>query len=200
METFRYTHLPAAHAHAYVALFDHVSNAAHLRQRIVRASQLEGPEGDHEREAVNFAFVDARLITSILHLQTAIYQAILAKIQGSLRTKTVHSEILWALSPNNNITEAIKRFGVSDSTASLIVVRVGPPEMSDIEHRMKTLVSGDPLPLTDLTKLTDWFAVRKCYKLNADPALKAPGLSIAQQQLAAGEIVVSTVAMKSIAA
>ncbi|KAH9916777.1 CGI-121-domain-containing protein [Fomitopsis serialis] len=196
MDSFLYPHLPAR---VHLALFDHVSNAAHIRERIVRASQLEGPEGDREREAVNFAFIDARLITSMLHLQTAIYQAILAEVQGALRTKTVHSEILWALSPNNNITEAIRRFGVSDNTTALIVVRVGPSGVTDIEDRTKAVVTGDLLPLSDLTKLTDWATVRKYYKLNADPALKAPGMTPAQQQLAADEIVVSTVAMKSVA-
>lgn len=43
-------------------------------------------------------------ICSLLHLQTAVYQAVLAQVQGSIRTKTVHSEILWALNPTNNVT------------------------------------------------------------------------------------------------
>ena len=42
-------------------------------------------------------------VTSILHLQTAVYYALLAQRQGCLRTKTVHSEILWALNPSNNV-------------------------------------------------------------------------------------------------
>ncbi len=33
-----------------------------LKARIVRASTLEGSEGQVEREAVNFAFVNARLV------------------------------------------------------------------------------------------------------------------------------------------
>lgn len=44
-------------------------------------------------------------ITSVLHLQTAIYHAILAATQDSLRTKTVHSEILWTLNPSNNVSD-----------------------------------------------------------------------------------------------
>ncbi|EPS94995.1 hypothetical protein FOMPIDRAFT_1033083 [Fomitopsis schrenkii] len=199
METFHYAHLPDNLAHVHLALFHDVSNAAQIRQRIVRASQLEGPDGDKEREAVNFAFVDARLITSLLHLQTAVYQAILAAVRGALRTKTVHSEIIWALSPNNNITEAIRRFGVSDTTQSLLVARVGPSGGTSIEGHMKAVVTGNVLPLADLPKLTDWAIVKKYYKLNADPALKAPGLSQDQQQLIANDIIVSTVAMKSVA-
>ena len=59
MESFVYPHFSST---AYVALFNCVTNAAQLRARIVRASSLEGDEGDAERDAVNFAFVDARLV------------------------------------------------------------------------------------------------------------------------------------------
>ena len=59
MEIFAFPHFNST---AHVTLFKHVTNAANLRSRIVRASTLEGIEGDMEREAVNFAFVDARLV------------------------------------------------------------------------------------------------------------------------------------------
>ena len=126
MLSLHYAHLPPDLATVHIALFRNVTNSAQIRSRIVRASQLDGPDGETEREAVNFAFVDARLvcahshsvisvhviltqcaseqICSVLHLQTAVYQAILAQVQNSIRTKTVHSEILWALNPTNNVT------------------------------------------------------------------------------------------------
>jgi EKC/KEOPS complex subunit CGI121/TPRKB len=59
MESFAYPHFNST---AHVALFKHVTNSANLRSRIVRASTLEGIEGNVERDAVNFAFVDARLV------------------------------------------------------------------------------------------------------------------------------------------
>jgi hypothetical protein len=42
-------------------------------------------------------------ITSLDHLETAIVYALLAVGEGALRTKTVHSEILWALNPSSNV-------------------------------------------------------------------------------------------------
>ena len=59
MESFTYPHFSST---IHVALFVHVTNSAKLRARIIRASTLEGVEGQTEREAVNFAFVDARLV------------------------------------------------------------------------------------------------------------------------------------------
>lgn len=59
MESFAYPHFSST---VHVALFVRVTNATKLRARIIRASTLEGIEGEVEREAVNFAFVDARLV------------------------------------------------------------------------------------------------------------------------------------------
>ncbi|KAM5540629.1 hypothetical protein V8D89_005660 [Ganoderma adspersum] len=198
MQTFRYPHLPQELSTVHVALFTNVANSADIRSRIIRASQLQGPDGDVERNAVNFAFIDARLICSVLHLQTAIYQAVLAQTQSSLRTKTVHSEILWALNPTNNISEAIRRYGVSDSTTSLIVVRISSPDLDDVQQRMTSVVTGTLSPLSGLPEITDWSTVKKYHKLNDEPALKAVAKNATQERLVVNEIVTSTVAMKSV--
>lgn len=63
MESFDY---PQFSSTVHVALFKHVTNAAKLKARIVRASTLEGTEGQMERGAVNFAFVDARLVCHVI--------------------------------------------------------------------------------------------------------------------------------------
>ncbi|RPD62153.1 CGI-121-domain-containing protein [Lentinus tigrinus ALCF2SS1-7] len=200
MQSFHYPHLPSEYATVHVALYTNVTNSAEIRGRIVRAAQLEGPDGETEREAVNFAFLDARLICSPLHLQTAVYQAILAQVQGSIRTKTVHSEILWALNPTNNITEAIRRYGVADTTTALIVVRICSPELNDVEKRMSAVVSGTLSSLDALVDITDWASVKKYCKLNGEPALKAVAKDPAKERLLVEEIVTSSVAMKSVMA
>ncbi|KAI8984890.1 CGI-121-domain-containing protein [Trametes punicea] len=200
METFRYSHLPSESSTVHIALFTNVSNSAALRSRIVRASQLDGPDGDTEREAINFAFIDARLICSLLHLQTAIYQAILAHTQGSLRTKTVHSEILWALNPTNNITEAIRRYGIADATTSLIAVRISSSDMNNVQQRMSSVVDGTLTPLDQLAQITDWATVKKYHKLNGEPALKEVADDPNQERMIVDEIVTSSVAMKSVMA
>ncbi|KAI0314734.1 CGI-121-domain-containing protein [Amylostereum chailletii] len=200
METLTYDHFPASLSTAHVALFVGVSNAKALRARIVAAATREGPEGDAERQAVNFAFVDARLVTSVLHLRTAIQQAILAETQGALRTRTVHSEVLWALNPSNNITEAIRRYGVSDGSTALFVVRVAPPGVDDIEARMRAVVSGSLSGVGALSGLTDWGAVKKYHKLNGEPAIASAGKDGERERAVVDNIVVSSVAMKSVMA
>lgn len=48
----------------FAAKFKHVKNAGAIRQRIVKAATMEGPEGDKERDAVNFAFINAKLVSA----------------------------------------------------------------------------------------------------------------------------------------
>ncbi|KAL5488403.1 hypothetical protein ACEPAI_6521 [Sanghuangporus weigelae] len=200
METFVYNHFPNRISSVHIALFASVKNAAELRSRIVKAATTEGPEGEAEREAINFAFIEAKLVTSRLHLQTAVYQSMLADAQNALKTKTVHSEIIWSLNPTNNITEALRRFGVSDNSNSLLVVRVGQQAVpaSEVESQMKSVVEGDLVPIETLSDITDWAAVKKYYKLNGESAVTALEKNRSKQNAVVDELVTSFVAMKSV--
>ncbi|KAK7021205.1 kinase binding protein CGI-121-domain-containing protein [Favolaschia claudopus] len=160
----------------------------------------EGSDGERERDAVNFAFIEARLITSVNHLRTAIYHAVLAESQNNLRTKTVHSEIIWALNPSNNITEAMRRYGVSDSATALVVVRVCGPQLlaEDVERGMDAIVHGNKVSFALLKDTTDWSAVKKYHKLGNEAGVRNLQGDPERERVAIDGIVVSSVAMKSV--
>ena len=115
----------------------------------------------------------------------------------------MHSEVLWALNPTNNITEAIRRYGISDGTTALFVVRIGAAE-ENIVDQMCAAVAGTICPFSALEKITDWALIRKA-SLSSDVGGSA-GLTAPQYHKLDGEsgvldeIVVSTVAMKSVMA
>ncbi|KIP10554.1 hypothetical protein PHLGIDRAFT_22190 [Phlebiopsis gigantea 11061_1 CR5-6] len=197
MESFCYPQFPPQFTTVYVALFTEVENAAELKKRLVAASVMPGEEGDIEREAVNFAFIDARLITSALHLQTAIYHAVLAATQESLRTKTVHSEVLWTLNPSHNISEAFRRYGVSDDSKTMFVARIGA-EAPQVQDKMKAVVKGKIAPFSALSMITDWAAVKKHHKLNNETAIREASRDTTREHTIVDQIVTSTVAMKSV--
>ncbi|KAH7888178.1 kinase binding protein CGI-121-domain-containing protein [Phlebopus sp. FC_14] len=198
MEQYRYPQFRLSVV--YAAKFTAVTNASQIRSRIVRAASMVGSEGDAEREAVNFAVVNAKLITSPLHLQTAIYQALMAESQGGLRTKTIHSEIIWALNPTNNISEAIRRYGVSETSTDLIVVHVATSDVSNVEQRISSLVQGTMVPMSTLPQTTDWSSVRKYYKLDTEPAMQGLVGNTVKDRAVLDNVVVSSVAMKSVMA
>jgi hypothetical protein len=59
MEVYRFPHLKAT---VYISIFKKVENASSLKARLVAASTMQGEEGECERTAVNFAFIDAKLV------------------------------------------------------------------------------------------------------------------------------------------
>src|SRR6266699_3739140 len=134
MERLEIEHVPAAYA-VYAAFFRDLSNAAFLQ------SQLLGRNPDFE-----YAFVDAAVVVSRNHLLAAIFKAVTALADGALKTPNVHSEIVWSLSPSNNvrppllrvaaaeidgvlmartqISEAYRRYGITPDTKNVLVVKV----------------------------------------------------------------------------
>jgi hypothetical protein len=64
---------------------------------------------------------------------------------------------------NLQITEAIKRYGVSDATTALFVVSISPLDELETEVKMKSVVAGDLVPLGNHARLTNWSVVRKVW-------------------------------------
>lgn len=98
-----------------------------------------------------------------------------------LKTKThnIHSEILLALNTNNNISDALRAYSVSDKTKRLIVVRIAsessPPE-KDLYAHIASIVQGQLTSLDTLEANVDWKKVDKLYKLaELNQAIKGLG-------------------------
>ena len=63
-------------------------------------------------------------ILSAQHLLSASFLALHAFLTSRQKTRTPHSELVFRLSPNNNIGESYKKFGLTDSTTALIAVKL----------------------------------------------------------------------------
>ncbi len=91
MEIISLPHLPQQPLR--VCLFKDVRNAAFLRQQLI--------EGNRDFEN---AFLDASVLLSRNHVLAACFRAINDELNGRLKSRNVHSEIVFALSPNNNVS------------------------------------------------------------------------------------------------
>lgn len=100
METHTYPHLPSKSNTIHLSLFHNVRNSTSLRSRLITAATSNDPT---EQAAVNFAFIDAKTIACKEQLLNACVLAILAEESGNLKTRTVHSEVLWTLMPGTNV-------------------------------------------------------------------------------------------------
>ncbi|KAI0538895.1 kinase binding protein CGI-121-domain-containing protein [Xylaria digitata] len=182
LETIKLEHVPETHA-VHVAVFRDVENAPFLHQ------QLLARNADFE-----YALIDAGVITSRLQVLSAAFKAITVQLAGTMKTPNVHSELVYSLSPTNNISEAYRRYGITPTSRDLVIVKIlvtpsvplsttAAPETSettsaadaktpltaqDVEKHLLAHVQGKPVSFTDqtLSDLTDWGRVRKYYKLN----------------------------------
>ena len=68
MESLHFPHFQVDYSYAHIALFRNVSSSEILKNRIISASVTEGELGDEERKAVNFAFINARLVSTTIYI------------------------------------------------------------------------------------------------------------------------------------
>lgn len=91
MET---AHLPHLLSHPlHICLFTDVRNASYLREQLLAGNT------DYE-----YAFLDASVLLSRRHVLSACFRAINDLIADRLKTRNVHSEIVFAMNPNNNVS------------------------------------------------------------------------------------------------
>lgn len=67
------------------------------------------------------------------------------------------------IAPLLQITEALRRYGVSDTTRSLLVVRIDGPDLpaEQAKKDMDAIISGETVPLDKLQDITEWNTVKK---------------------------------------
>ncbi|CAK7897173.1 EKC/KEOPS complex subunit Cgi121p [[Candida] anglica] len=121
----------------------------------------------------DFCFLNTKHIISLEHLQSSIYRAVSNHTYASMKAKTLNTEIIFSLSPVNNIMDALKRFGVDQDCSNLVAIKIVPTkENVDFEeihkHLIKILPGAKPESLSDdvLYTTVDIPKFKKLYKLN----------------------------------
>ena len=158
LQTIHLSHMPPELA-LHVALYRDVENAAFLKQQLL--------EGNTDFE---YAFIDASMLLTTTHVLAAAFRAMTDYLHERLKSRNVHSEIVFALSPNNNIGEAFRKFGIDDRTSNLLVIKVStsPSVTSEsVRRHLDDSVQGNGLDFNNesLHAVSDLGKIRKAYRI-----------------------------------
>ncbi|XP_047430643.1 EKC/KEOPS complex subunit TPRKB [Mugil cephalus] len=133
-------------------LFKEVKNAAELRK-----SAMEGK--------INAALINPTMLVDTFQVLVAANKAVHLQTIGKMKTRSLYSEIIFNLSPTNNISEAFKRFGISDGDDSVMVVLVHSEDEEQLLSDITDRVDGRQVPAQDVSSLSDHAKIKKLYKV-----------------------------------
>ncbi|KAI8816450.1 kinase binding protein CGI-121-domain-containing protein [Fimicolochytrium jonesii] len=161
-----YISVSRGQAQLYVSVFEDVVNAKESKQFIVSGSGV----------VPNCVLLNGAAILDKTLLQLSALKALLAQSSSSMRTRTLYSEVIFNLSPTNNISDALRSFGISDTApTSLIAVTIGDAgvpgvdeEQAEVHRKLEELIKGRRTGIERIGQLVDLDVVTKIYKTGAN--------------------------------
>lgn len=118
----------------------------------------------------DFCFLNTDLIVSLEQLLASLLRSILEWKNGTMKTKTFNTLVMYNLSASNNVGDALRRFGVDPECPRVIVVKLMTNEDDSNQisnHLSKLLGTSSPQTYTDesIWKVVDLAKVKRTYKL-----------------------------------
>ncbi|XP_052432353.1 EKC/KEOPS complex subunit TPRKB [Carassius gibelio] len=143
-------------------LFKDVKNTTELRKMAVNG-EIKG------------ALINPSMVVDSFQILVAANKAVHLHKNGKMKTRSLYSEIIFNLSPTNNISEAFKRFGISDSDSAVHIVLVHNKDETLNINDIILKVDGQQIAVDRVSDLTDVAKIKKLYKV-APPEEKCGSL------------------------
>merc|ERR1712150_116123 len=112
------------------------------------------------------ALLNTTYLPDLFPVLVASAKAVHSLAGGTLKTKGVHTELLYNLSPSHSISAALKTFGISGKEESLLVVCL-PKGVCGIEQILAK-VEGDVVDVGGLCTLVDVDKMRTLYGITEE--------------------------------
>merc|ERR1712020_403206 len=132
-----------------VYLFRNVTNSADIKSKLLNGE-------------IDATILNAALIPDVLQIFVAANIASLSNMHGKKCTKTIHTEVLYNLSPRKKVTESLKMFGIDETMQDLLVV-LFEDENQEKFKSIQNIIDGDITDLSELEQITDWKQISKLH-------------------------------------
>lgn len=135
--------------------FSNVQNSKDIKEQLIQGNTL-----------YDFAFINAECVISLEQLMSAVYRSLLDLTGDKLRTRSLHSEVIFSLSPTQNIMDALRRFGIQDNSKELILVKI----TKGGEDYSLQIIDGEEVQVTDesLQQTAVLKTIKKNYKISTE--------------------------------
>ncbi|ODV60391.1 Cgi121p [Ascoidea rubescens DSM 1968] len=156
-----------------ILLFSNVRNSSEIKENLLSSNS-----------SYNYSFINPKNLLNLEQLFSSIYKTLINYKNNEVKSKTLNSEFIFQLSPNKNIFDSIKRFGIAQDLKDLIVLKAlnieekeidktdhsQPNSLQDHYKHILEIVDGDLIEPNDenISKITDLDLIRKNYKLGKE--------------------------------
>ncbi len=116
------------------------------------------------------ALIDARAIAHLLVVKAAAGLVLQHHTHGTLKTKTLHSELVYSLSGSKHIGSSLGTFGIKDDTTSLLVAKFDASDgdmhaLRNLVDATESILEGEEDIRAHIEKGCDDKVITKAYKI-----------------------------------
>jgi tRNA threonylcarbamoyladenosine modification (KEOPS) complex Cgi121 subunit len=145
-----------------IFLFKDVQNAAEIKEMVTKG-------------VLDCCIIKPCLIVHPFQIVIAANKAIINKMQGSMTTRTLSTEILFNLSVSRNITQSLLKFGIGDSDKNMLVSIIEETGENKSENVL-SYFKGVLCPIAELSNFSDEVLIKMTYKVK-DSELEVSSLT-----------------------